>query len=103
MIKPKKEIRKGPVSLGVINGKATSLPKPPYPAAAIAMRAEGNVSVQVTIDESGRVISSRAIDGHPLLKNAAEKVAWSARFTPTYLSEVPVKITGVIVYKFSRN
>ena len=45
-----------PVSGGVLNGKATSLPKPPYPAAARAVRASGAVSVQVLIDESGRVV-----------------------------------------------
>ena len=102
-IVPRAETPKRPVSIGVANGKATYLPKPPYPPAAIAVRAEGDVSVQVTIDEGGKVISSKAVSGHPLLKGAAERSAWNARFTPTLLSKVPVKVTGVIVYKFSRN
>ena len=41
------------ISGGVLNGKATSLPKPPYPPAARAVRASGAVSVQVLIDENG--------------------------------------------------
>ena len=102
-IKPKVEVPKLPVSIGVVNGRATHLPKPPYPPAAIAVRAEGEVSVQVTIDESGKVISSKAMSGHPLLKREAERAAWNARFTPTLLSKVPVKVTGVIVYNFKRN
>lgn len=102
VVEPKAAAPRGPVSLGVINGIATSLPKPDYPAPAMLVRAEGNVSVQVTIDESGKVVSSKAVNGHPLLKGAAERAALNARFTPTFLSKVPVKVTGVIVYKFSR-
>ena len=50
------------VSKGVINGTAKVLPHPPYPPAARAMGVEGSVSVQVTIDETGNVISARAVD-----------------------------------------
>lgn len=95
------EKRKPIVSDGVINGQATFLPKPPYPPSARAVRAGGSVNVQVTIDETGRVISAKAIDGHFLLRPAAEKAAWSAKFNPTLLSRQPVKVTGVIVYKFA--
>lgn len=99
-IKPKPT---GPISLGVVNGNASSLPKPPYPAAAIAVNAQGEVVVQVTIDETGKVVSAKAAKGHPILKPAAERAAWQARFTPTLLSGVPVKVTGVIVYNFKRS
>lgn len=90
-------------SLGVVNGKATSLPVPVYPAAAISLNIQGSVDVQVTIDETGKVVSARAVSGHPFLRGPAEKAAYSARFSPTKLSEVPVKVTGVIVYNFKRN
>ena len=88
------------ISGGVLNGKATSLPKPPYPAAARAVRASGAVNVQVTINESGSVVSASAVSGHPLLKQAAEQAARGARFAPTLLSGQPVSVTGVIVYNF---
>ncbi len=91
------------VSKGVINGEAKSLPPPPYPKPAQMIGAHGPVSVQITIDETGKVISSKAVSGHPLLRSAAEKAAWSAKFSPTYLSQVPVKVTGVIVYNFKRS
>ena len=102
-IKPKVEIPKPPRSIGVANGIATYLPKPPYPPAAVAVNIQGNVNVQVTISETGKVISSKAINGPAMLRGAAERAAWNAKFTPTLLSNVPVKVTGVIVYKFSRN
>ena len=88
------------VSGGVLNGKATNLPKPVYPAAARAIRAGGSVSVQVLIDESGRVVSASAVSGHPLLRAAAVSAAQGARFSPTLLSGQAVKVSGVITYNF---
>ncbi|MEP6787323.1 MAG: TonB family protein [Acidobacteriota bacterium] len=103
VIKDPPAIKKPPIqSLGVITGRATYLPKPVYSAAAKAVQAEGKVDVQVMIDESGRVVSASAISGHPLLRRAAEQAAREAVFSPTYLSKVPVKVTGVIVYNFTR-
>lgn len=102
-VEPKIEKPKVPptISRGVINGTAISLPKPPYPAPAKAVRAGGDVSIQVTIDERGNVISASAVSGHPLLRKAAEDAARGAKFKPTLLSEVPVKVTGIIIYKFT--
>jgi protein TonB len=88
------------ISGGVLNGKATSLPKPPYPPAARAVRAAGAVSVQVLIDESGNVVSASAVSGHPLLRAAAVQAARGARFSPTMLSGQAVKVSGVITYNF---
>lgn len=101
---PKPEPTKAPVpkiiSKGVVNGSAISLPKPPYPPAAKAVRAAGTVSVQVTIDENGNVISASAAGGHPLLQQAAVGAARQAKFRPTLLSGTPVKVTGIITYNF---
>lgn len=88
------------ISGGVLNGKATSLPKPPYPPAARAVRASGSVSVQVLVDENGNVVSASAISGHPLLRPAATQAARNAKFTPTKLAGQLVKVSGVITYNF---
>jgi protein TonB len=88
------------VSKGVITSEALSLPKPAYPPAAKALRIQGKVSIQILIDETGKVLSARAIDGPPLLKQAAEKAAYQARFSPTRLSDQPVKVSGLITYNF---
>ena len=98
---PKPSPQKPPTqSLGVINGKATSLVKPAYPAAAKQMRIEGSVNVQVLIDEKGNVVSASAVSGHPLLRAVSENAARQSKFSPTYLSKQPVKVTGVIIYQF---
>lgn len=92
-------IRK-PISGGVLNGKAVSLPRPVYPAIARSARASGLVVVQIIIDEEGRVISARAVSGHPLLQQAAVNAARQARFAPTRIWDQRVKVTGTLSYNF---
>ena len=91
---------RAPISGGVLNGKAISLPKPAYPPIARAAHASGTVVVQVLIDENGNVVSAHAVSGHPLLQAVAVGAARQARFSPTKLSGQPVKVTGVIQYNF---
>lgn len=88
------------LSGGVLNGKAQSLPKPPYPPAARAVRASGTVSIQVLIDENGEVFSAQAVSGHPLLRAASTIAACGARFSPTMLEASPVKVSGIITYNY---
>jgi periplasmic protein TonB len=97
---PKPTPPRAPISGGVLNGKAISLPKPAYPPIARAAHASGTVVVQVLIDENGNVVSAHAVSGHPLLQGAAVGAARQARFSPTKLSGQPVKVTGVIQYNF---
>lgn len=97
---PKPTPRTAPISGGVLNGKAISLPKPAYPPIARAAHAAGTVVVQVLIDENGNVVSAKAVSGHPLLQAVAVSAARQARFSPTKLSGQPVKVTGVIQYNF---
>ncbi len=93
--------KRAPISGGVLNGKAITLPKPDYPAEARAARASGTVVVQVTIDEYGNVIAARAVSGHPLLQQVSMNAAFQARFTPTFLMGEAVKVTGMITYNFA--
>jgi TonB family protein len=90
-----------PVSGGVLNGTAVSLPPPLYPDAAKRMRTQGIVSVDVILDETGKVVSANATSGPQILRDAAVQAALKARFSPTKLSGQPVKVSGVINYKFA--
>jgi periplasmic protein TonB len=83
-----------------MNGKAINLPQPAYPAIARGAHALGAVTVQITVDESGKVVSARATSGHPLLQAAAVQAAYAARFSPTQISGQPVKVTGMLMYNF---
>ena len=90
-----------PISGGVLNGTALSLPQPIYPEAAKRMRTSGMVTVEVVLDESGKVVSANAVSGPTILRDAAIQAALKARFSPTKLSGQPVKVSGIINYKFA--
>ena len=96
-VKPREQIR---VSSSVINSKIVSKPAPAYPVLARQARVEGLVTVEILVDEQGRVAAARATNGHPLLRSAAQQSAFQARFTPTSISGHPVKVSGVITYNF---
>jgi protein TonB len=90
-----------PVSGGVLNGTAISLPPPSYPEAARRLRMGGVISVEVIVDETGKVISAVATSGPAVLRDVAVQAALRARFSPTKLSGQPVKVSGLINYKFA--
>jgi TonB family protein len=95
-----KVIRK---SGGVLQSQALSKPAPAYPPLAKAADVSGAVVVEVTIDEEGSVIASRALTGHPLLKDAAVNAAKGWKWKPTTLSGTPVKVIGTITFNFTLN
>lgn len=90
-----------PVSGGLLNSKAISLPKPAYPASAKAVKASGTVVVNVLVDENGNVMTADAVSGHPLLRSAAEQAARIAHFRPTLEGGQRVKVKGTVTYNFS--
>jgi protein TonB len=96
-VKPPDRIR---VASSVISSKIITKPAPPYPIIAKQARAQGPVTVEILIDEQGRVVSAHATSGHPLLRAAAQQSAYQARFSPTSISGQPVKVSGVITYNF---
>ena len=75
---------------------------PAYPAIANAARAEGDVVVEIIVDEEGNVISARALSGHPLLRDAAVKAAQDWKFMKTTIQGEAVKITGTLTFKFNK-
>lgn len=70
----------------------------PYPAAARAVRATGEVIVAVKIDKAGKITSAKAENGHPLLRTAAEQAARSSLFvTSENANEREAKLTYVFL------
>ncbi|HEY6243859.1 MAG TPA: energy transducer TonB [Pyrinomonadaceae bacterium] len=84
----------------LINSHALVLPKPPYPPLAKQIRLQGTVVIQVLIDENGKVLSARPVSGHPMLLPEAQRAAMQAKFSPTTLNGVAVKVSGMISYNF---
>lgn len=89
-----------PISGGILNGKLVSRPNPVWPPEA--REVTGTVTVQILVDEEGKVIEARAVSGPVQLRQAAVDAAFRARLSPTRLSGQPVKVQGVLVYNFIR-
>jgi TonB family protein len=89
------------ISGGVLNDKAKRRPAPEYPPAAKAVRASGSVTVEVLVNEKGKVVAAVARSGHPLLRSPAVKAAMETVFDPTILSGKPVKVKGVLTFDFA--
>ncbi len=90
-----------PIEGGVLNSKATSLPKPIYPQEARRLKIAGRVTVRVVVDENGKVISAKATDGPAPLREAAEAAAREATFAPTTKDGITVKVAGTLTYDFA--
>ncbi len=75
---------------------------PNYPPIARNMNAEGQVVVEVEIDEAGNVTSAKASSGHNLLRQAAEDAARKTKVKPVMMGGKAVKAVGQIVYNFKR-
>lgn len=88
-------------SEGVIAGNALVRVAPDYPALARNGNITGEVKVEILISEDGKVVSTKVLGGHGLLQKAALDAARQWKFNPTLLNGTPVKVQGVITFRFS--
>ncbi len=88
------------VDCGELCGLVISAQVPTYPPIARSARAHGAVTVQVIVDEEGR-INAAAMSGHPLLRAAAVQAAHRTSFQPKIVDGQAVKFTGVLIYNFT--
>lgn len=86
---------------GILNFDAVYLEKPKYPSRALKEKVAGVVTVQIAINEKGKVESAEAVEGHPLLREAAVDAAKKARFNPILKDGKAVKFSGKLVYSFT--
>lgn len=88
-------------SEGVIKGLTLSQVKPDYPTIARTAHIEGEVQVEIVISEDGNVTSAKVLGGHALLQQAALSAARQWKFRPTLLNNTPVKVQGVLTFRFT--
>jgi TonB family protein len=92
-----------PVNFGALNNLALRLATPVYPPFAQKMNIQGQVTVQITLDAEGNVLSAKAADGPPMLRTPSEEAARKSKFKPARVENQPVKATGFIIYNFKGN
>ncbi len=89
-----------PVNLGALNNLAINLVVPNYPSFAQKSNIWGKVTVQVTLDEEGKVTSAKAIEGPAMLRGVSEDAARRSKFKPAMVDGQAAKSAGFIVYNF---
>jgi outer membrane biosynthesis protein TonB len=89
------------ISGAVLASKLITKVVPAYPVGAKAVRVQGQVRLIGIIGIDGRVKSLRVIDGHPLLRKAAEEAVWQWIYSPTYLTGKPVEVEAAIEVNFA--
>ena len=94
---------KNPVQVGgsVRPPRRTREVRPEYPVQAKRMGIEGEVILEATINEQGRVVESRALSGHPLLVAAAIQAVSKWRYAPTILNGTPWPVLLKVRVTFS--
>jgi len=91
-------IKLGPVVGGNLAGMELLIPDATYPPSGKIPY--GSVTVNVWVDQKGKVASARATDGDKTLRAAAEEAARRAAFSPEKLQDKGRYVVGTITYNF---
>lgn len=94
-----------PVSFnrGSLNDLAVKLAVPSYPSAERQRNVFGLVTVQISLDEKGNILSAKASDGPRTLRSFAEDAARKSKFRPAMINGKLAKVNGFITYNFKLN
>ena len=75
---------------------------PLYPAIAQSARVQGDVVIEATIDEEGKVADARVVKSMPLLDQAALDAVRQWEYQPSLLNGVPTAVVTTVTVKFTR-
>ena len=75
---------------------------PVYPAIAQSARVQGDVVIEATIDEEGKVADARVVKSVPLLDQAALDAVRQWEYRPSLLNGVPTAVVTIVTVKFTR-
>jgi len=95
---PAANVQELPLVGGGLSGKQLEVPAPEYPASARSEHVSGTVTIRVTVDQKGRVIAVKVVEGDSRLRNAAIAAAQRATFSPEKLMNQGA--VGTIAYTF---
>jgi len=97
---PKPSLATLRISQGVSQGLLIKRVQPKYPPAALAVRAQGAVQIEATINKEGNVTNLKVLKGDPVLARAAVEAVRQWRYKPYYLDGYPVEIETLITFNF---
>lgn len=89
------------MEVGALDDRATSVPPPAFVVTGKRLDEPVTVSVDVVVDETGRVVEARARNGAKSLREAAETAARRATFLPFYAGGRPIRARGTMSFAFN--
>lgn len=90
----------GPVQIGALNIFASRLATPIFSEADRRLGFQGKVTVYISLDETGKVVSLEARTGPKNLRVLAEDAIKRSKFNPITVEGKPVKAEGTITFNF---
>ena len=75
---------------------------PVYPAIAQSARVQGDVVIEATIDNEGKVADAHVVKSVPLLDQAALDAVRQWEYQPSLLNGVPTPVVMTVTVKFTR-
>ncbi|HEX8028971.1 MAG TPA: energy transducer TonB [Vicinamibacterales bacterium] len=75
---------------------------PVYPAIAQSARVQGDVVIEATIDEEGKVADTKVVKSVPLLDQAAVDAVKQWEFRPSLKNGKPTAVVMTVTVKFTR-
>ena len=73
---------------------------PPIWPPETRMRVNGDVTVKVTLDRRGKLVSARAVCGHPLKISSAVFAVSKWKFRPCLVDGKARKVSGIVTVRF---
>jgi len=89
------------VSAQTQQARITHLVQPVYPELARQTKISGTVRMHAIIGKDGAIKQLEAIDGHPLLQQAALNAVSQWRYQPTLANGQPVEVDTTISVNFT--
>jgi TonB family protein len=76
---------------------------PVYPAIAKSAQVQGDVVIEATIDEAGKVADAKVVKSVPMLDQAALDAVRQWEYQPSLLNGVPTPVVMTVTVKFTRS
>ena len=80
--------------------KLISSTRPVYPPTARQSEIQGNVTISANIDQNGKVVSARALNGPMLLRQAAEEAVRQWKYSPGLVDGKPAPSQVIVGVEF---
>jgi protein TonB len=74
---------------------------PSYPDEAMTKGIQGDVVFNISVDETGKITASAAVEGNALLVAASNDALRTFRFKPYLVNGTPVRVQSQLGFHFS--